>query len=512
MATDGDGVGIPAQALDCERSLLGIMLAYPACIPQAIPLARPAHFYRTAHGHVFLAMVAVHLRGDRPDIVTVAHELRERGQSQAAGGEFALAGLMEAAGSPANLTYYARQVRTAWATRQRVRIGQALTNGASSDPQAAHALLEQMAAIAADEQGPGRPKWAASILSGPQFDAVEFPPLPSLLGDGLLGDGELGVLYGATGRGKSFLGEQLCHAVATGEDWLGMPTIPGGCPVLAIHLELSGTRLKTRRGSRWGSTPPALHTLTSGLLGAQIDILNEGDKAALCEATTALGARLVYVDPLQELHNAGETNDAYHLVVRSLMDCMIRTGAAFLLSHHEPKPPNGKDESARSDMDALRGGTRLAGAVKLAMRLKKLAAPNRFDLVFAKVTHREAPESLYLKQVDGGWFEHAERPEAKQDRSVQALERILLGAGIGHNTSLRTLRDALASLGLPASEDSTRRALNSLAFAWGFQSRTDLQIGVGKGVGYTYRKAEHGSQASGVAECDLLPQDCEDWQ
>lgn len=501
---------LPADVLIAERTVIGTALSLPGIMPGLMKLVRPGLLYGSDRRDLLAAMIALHSRNEPCEAAPVISELRQHGKwtHQAS---IELADCLAHTCAPTNLPHYCRTVRVEWATRQRIKIAEELGNGAASDPDAANALLEQLGAINATERGPGSPKWAPSVLSGQTFDAIEMTTPPSLLGDGLLCDGELGVLYGSTGLGKSFLGEQLVHAVATGEEWLGLPTVAGGAPVLAIHLELSAPRLRERRQRRWATTPPTLHTLTSGILGAQIDILNDADRSALCEVATSIGARLVYVDPLQELHSAGETNDAFHAVVRAITDCMIRTRAAFLIVHHEPKGLTEKG-AERSDIDAMRGGTRLPGAAKLAIRLKKLKAPNRFDLVFSKVTHREEPKPLYLRQVEGGFFDHAERPEEKQDRTTAHIERMLLGAGIGTVTTKASIRDSLADAGLPSSEDSVRRAMDRLAFSWGFQSRQDLQIGKGHGTGYTYRKAEYGSQASGVAESGLLPQDSEEWQ
>ena len=495
---------LPADVLIAERTLLGTLIQSPEAVPAALKECRPGLLYDDARRHLYEAAIALHVRREPIATGPLIGELRARSRwSDHTSAELAAA--LEHSCEPVNLRHYCRTIRSEWATRQRINLANELGDAYASDAVAAAETLDRLAAINAEERGPGSPKWSPSVLNGPAFDAIKMPDLPSLLGDGLLCAGELAVIFGPTGKGKSFLGEQLVHAIATGEQWFGFNTVEGGLPVLVVHLELSGARLQHRRLSRWDATPRNLHTTTSDLLGCQVDILRDEDRSALVEVAQNIGARLIYVDPLHEMHSAGETNEAFHRVVRALSDVMIRTGAAVLVAHHEPKSLT-ENGASRSDMDSLRGGTRLAGAVKLAMRLKELKAPRHFDLAFAKVTHREAPQPLYLRQNAEGWFEPAERPAERANKVADYIERMLIGAGPGANTPTSALSSALGRANMPSSHDSVRRALDEVSVRWGFTNRQDIAIGSNKSAGWTFRQ---GSQDAGVAEQVLLPQESE---
>lgn len=497
---------LPADVEIAERTLLGTIAQSPEIIPVATRECPPRFLYDDRRRHLYEAALALHERMEPIAAGPIISELRARDRwSPDASAE--LGACLEHFCEPVNLPYYCRTIRSEWATRARIKLANELGDAYASDGGAAAETLERLAAINDAERGPGAPRWASRVYCGSDFDALTMPAMPSLLGDRMLCAGELAVLFGPTGKGKSFLGEQLIHAVATGTDWLGIPTIRDGAPVLAVHLELSGERLQHRRRSRWGSTPANLHTTTSDLLGFQIDVLKDADRDALVEIALNIGAKLIYVDPLQEFHSAGETNEAFHKVVRACSEIMIRSGAAILVAHHEPKGLTEKG-AERTDMDSLRGGTRLGGAVKLAMRLKELKNPRHFDLVFPKATHVESPKPLYLKQNTEGWFDLAgERPAERADRTVDAIERILLLAG--EPVRLAKIREALESQKLPSSHRTVQEALDRLATNLGFRSRSDLQIGSGRDTAYRYLKPEMGADMQGVQYEAFAPHDSE---
>ncbi len=100
----------PPQALDAERSILAAMMLDQGAIGRAVENIDSKAFYRTSHAKVFDALVALYNRNEAADLVTVAEELRKRGDFEAAGGAAALAQIMEYATTTANLEHYIRIV------------------------------------------------------------------------------------------------------------------------------------------------------------------------------------------------------------------------------------------------------------------------------------------------------------------------------------------------------------------------------------------------------------------
>src|SRR5262245_2225912 len=81
---------VPPQTLDAERSVLSAMMLDHESIGLALELLEPASFYRVANQKIFEAILALYNRSERADLVTVAEELRKRGDLDAIGGPPAL--------------------------------------------------------------------------------------------------------------------------------------------------------------------------------------------------------------------------------------------------------------------------------------------------------------------------------------------------------------------------------------------------------------------------------------
>jgi replicative DNA helicase len=101
---------LPPQTLEAERSVLAAMLLDHESIGRALEMLQGTSFYRASHQKVFDAVVALYNRNERADLVTVAEELRKRGELDAAGGPPGLSQIMERATTSANLEEHARLV------------------------------------------------------------------------------------------------------------------------------------------------------------------------------------------------------------------------------------------------------------------------------------------------------------------------------------------------------------------------------------------------------------------
>jgi replicative DNA helicase len=100
----------PPANLEAEQSVLGAILLRAQALDQVADLLTPEDFYRSAHGHIFQAMLDLWSRAEPVDLVTVTALLRERGRLEEVGGPVFLAALSEHVGTAANAIYYARLV------------------------------------------------------------------------------------------------------------------------------------------------------------------------------------------------------------------------------------------------------------------------------------------------------------------------------------------------------------------------------------------------------------------
>lgn len=102
---------VPPHNLDAEQSVLGSMLLDQEAVFKAMEIIRSEDFYRDAHRLIFDAICQLADRSEPVDIVTVAEELRQRGQLDKVGGAAYIATLSGIVPTAANVEYYARIIR-----------------------------------------------------------------------------------------------------------------------------------------------------------------------------------------------------------------------------------------------------------------------------------------------------------------------------------------------------------------------------------------------------------------
>jgi replicative DNA helicase len=117
----------PPANLEAEQSVLGAILLRAQALDQVADLLAPVDFYRSAHGHIFQAMLDLWSRGEPVDLVTVTSLLKERGRLEEAGGPVFLAALSEHVGTAANAVYYARLVHEKAVLRRLLECSQDIT-------------------------------------------------------------------------------------------------------------------------------------------------------------------------------------------------------------------------------------------------------------------------------------------------------------------------------------------------------------------------------------------------
>jgi len=101
---------IPPQALEAEQAVLGAMLLSREAVDVAIEILSDSFFYRPAHRRIFKAIIDLYDNNEPADIITVSHELNNRGQLEDIGGRAYLAGLTEATPGIANIEHHANIV------------------------------------------------------------------------------------------------------------------------------------------------------------------------------------------------------------------------------------------------------------------------------------------------------------------------------------------------------------------------------------------------------------------
>ena len=106
-ASDAGG-RVPPQAIEVEQSVLGAMLIEREAIPQAIEVLPDDAFYDPRHGRIYSAILSLFEKGHPVDMITLADELKRRGELDNVGGAFFLSDLTTRVATAANIEYHAR--------------------------------------------------------------------------------------------------------------------------------------------------------------------------------------------------------------------------------------------------------------------------------------------------------------------------------------------------------------------------------------------------------------------
>lgn len=193
----------------------------------------------------------------------------------------------------------------------------------------------------------------AKLPLGAKWARDAKPNIETGVVDGLLSQGELSVIYGESGAGKSFAAVDLAAHVATGRDWFGHKVTEG--PVLYVAAERP--KETERRFYAWCQRHKVTELdvlvtsepidLLNGEAGATDDIIKLSQwMTEQCSQSTAL----IIVDTLARASAGADENAGKDmgLVIRNLDRIRAQTGAAVVVIHHCGK-------------DASRGGRGWSG-------------------------------------------------------------------------------------------------------------------------------------------------------
>ncbi len=111
------------QNLEAEMGMLACILMDSNGIGRVLPHARPEDCYREGHREIYAAMLALYERGEPVDLVTVPDELERRGKLELVGGASYVSLLTNQVPTSANAEHYAKIVRRCARNRRLITYG-----------------------------------------------------------------------------------------------------------------------------------------------------------------------------------------------------------------------------------------------------------------------------------------------------------------------------------------------------------------------------------------------------
>jgi hypothetical protein len=194
-------------------------------------------------------------------------------------------------------------------------------------------------------------------------DLEDLPP-PTWLIDGIIEDNVLGVLYGASGDGKSFVALDWALCIATNQKWLNR-AVNGG---QVIYVVAEGGRSFKKRIDAWVlenrmPAPTNMFVILDAVQFADpthVDVL----MSQIDEAVVA--PRLIIIDTLARCFLGGDENSSKEmgLFIAACAEVQQRSGATVLAVHHTAKQRGNRPT-------AERGSNALRGAADVMIRVSK---------------------------------------------------------------------------------------------------------------------------------------------
>lgn len=275
--------------------MLSAVMLKPGALDEVTDLLKAEHFYSEAHKHIFEAACDLSVAGQPIDTVQVATWLRDRDRLAIVGGAAYIAQIEDASPSLRNIRAHASSVREKWRLRELARICWQTAAECYGDVGEVQSFIDQ---TEAKLSALGQTDVRADLVSIGEsivevFSAVEkhgggghgLPLGPTEFQSLTLGfaGGDLLVVAGRPGMGKSALAMQWACEVSSAHDHLAVPL-----GAIVFSAEMTHTDLSTR------AVCSVARVDANKLKSNQV---TDGEWARLTQAAHALSAgRLKYYD------------------------------------------------------------------------------------------------------------------------------------------------------------------------------------------------------------------------
>lgn len=246
-----DPGALPPQDLAAEQAVLGGMLLSQYAIGEVTEILEERDFYLPTHGRVFSAILHLYAQGEPADPITIAAALQRDGALARIGGHGFLHTLIASVPTAVNAAYYAQIVAQKAILRRLVEAGTRIAqfglhgvggaNVTDIVDRAEATLFKATAGAKDDARGPVTGAQAATTVLAMLEETTPRDLVRTGLRDlddiiGGLEPGELTVICGRPGHGKTLLGLQIARHAA----------LEQGKHVLILSLEMSQTLLMQR--------------------------------------------------------------------------------------------------------------------------------------------------------------------------------------------------------------------------------------------------------------------------
>jgi replicative DNA helicase len=326
-----------------QRAALGCMLRDNSVISAVLGAASPSAYDDCdAHFRIACAIRDMHAAGRPVDTVTLADELRDRGEVGDIGGYAYLGELWTAAPAVTNAQHYAAIIHER-AVKRRLH-GCLLAHAHDAGNGAASAdVIDALVRDVVTLRGPAAaaaPAYDPGFLTSAQFAAAEYRL--EWLVKGLLVRSLPAVLGGPKKALKTSLLVDLALSLGTGSPFLGKFAVPQALPVALISGESGQPTLQDT--ARRVAAARGLRLADAGVLwGFRLpQLTNPAHLAALSQSLRHHGVKVLAVDPLYLCLLAGAGNagpqasNVYQMgpLLLAVAEACQEADCSLILAHH----------------------------------------------------------------------------------------------------------------------------------------------------------------------------------
>ncbi|WP_262964270.1 AAA family ATPase [Methylobacter psychrophilus] len=255
----------------------------------------------------------------------------------------------------------------------------------------------------------------------------------------------LGLIFGETSAGKSFVVLDMAYCIATGISYYGLETKQGNVAYICGEgFRAIGRRVKALQNKYSGDIKG--HLFISEQPGAFIDI---GVTSAVAESIAAIGnINLVIIDTYHRNMGGGNENSAddFGAILRNIDTFLRPLNVTVLIVHH----------SGHLEKDRSRGSSSIRAAMDFEFQVSK--SNNTVTLKPTKIKDGTTPPPMYFSLVDSeigkdihgnpifsAFLEHTDKSEATKctHRKLSARDDAIL----------QTLNDAITRHGIKPTEE-----------------------------------------------------------
>lgn len=131
------------HSIEAEQSVLGAMLVDKEAINTSVEIIRPDDFYKEANREIFEAIIVLFNKNEPVDLITLAEELKRRGNLDNIGGITYLANLSSSVATTANTKFYCKIVEEKSILRRLIKSSDEIATKAYEDTEEIGAIIEK---------------------------------------------------------------------------------------------------------------------------------------------------------------------------------------------------------------------------------------------------------------------------------------------------------------------------------------------------------------------------------